>query len=69
MRMLLSNRVDLVISESYNGNNIIKSKEEFKNIKELKKMNETEIFSFIHKKHQSLLPSLVKALKEQDYTN
>jgi len=62
-QMLAADRVDLVITESHLGNSIINSNTEFNNIKELKHLAKTDIHSYIHKKHQKLLPIINKTLE------
>lgn len=63
-QMLVTGRVDLVISESHLGNRIIDSNTKFNNIKELKRLTKTNIYSYIHKKHQALLPIINKTLEQ-----
>lgn len=54
--MLAAGRVDIVISESTEGLALIAENNSFSEIYELKKFDETKIYSYIHKKHESLLP-------------
>jgi len=63
-QMLAANRVDIVISESQIGNSIINTDTKFNNIKEIKRLAKTDIYSYIHKKHQSLLPILKNTLQQ-----
>jgi len=63
-QMLAAGRVDLVISESYLGNRIIDSNTKFNNIKELKRLTKTDIYSYINKKHHELLPIINKTLEQ-----
>lgn len=66
MRMLVRKRVDFVISESFDGKRIINTNRDFKNIFEVKKMEETQIFSYIHKKHKPLIKDLIKELERAE---
>jgi len=63
-QMLAAGRVDLIISESHAGNSIIHSAEKFNNIRELNRLVKTDIYSFIHKKHQALLPDINNTLEQ-----
>jgi len=63
-QMLAADRVDIVISESYLGNRIIHADPKFNSITEIKHLLTTDIHSYIHKKHQELLPSIEKTLKQ-----
>jgi len=63
--MLARKRVDIVISESSQGLEIIKSDSQFSNIREIKKLNETEIYSYINKKYKHLIKQLVHFLKKE----
>jgi len=63
-RMLATNKVDIVISESHLGNALINSSKQLKGIKELKRLEKTDIYAYIHNKHQSLIPALIRALQQ-----
>jgi len=63
-QMLAAGRVDVVISEGNLGNHIIQSNEKFNNIKQIKRLEKTDIYSYIHKKHIKLLPVLSKTLNQ-----
>ena len=63
-RMLASNKVDIVISESHFGNSLINSSDQLSGIKEIKRLDKTDIYAYIHNKHQHLLPALVRALEQ-----
>lgn len=62
--MLATNKVDVVISESYLGNSLINSSQYLRDIKEIKRLDKTDIYAYIHSKHQSLIPALLKSLKQ-----
>ena len=62
--MLASNKVDIVISESHFGNSLINSSDQLSGIKEIKRLDKTDIYAYIHNKHQHLLPALVRALEQ-----
>ena len=63
-QMLAAGRVDIVISESRVGNNIINSDEKFNGIFEIKRLHQSDIYAYIHKKHEKILPRLVKTLNK-----
>lgn len=63
-KILAANRTDIVISESYNGRAIISSSSEFKDIKEVARLHEIGIYSYIHKKHEKLGIQIAKTIEE-----
>lgn len=62
--MLAAGRIDVVISESAAGKQIITDDARYLNIKEIVKLEETKIYSFINKKHKDLAPKIAKSLEE-----
>ena len=62
--MLATNKVDIVISESHLGNTLINSSKKLKGIRELKRLEKTDIYAYIHNKHQSLIPALISSLQQ-----
>lgn len=62
--MLAAGRVDIVISESRVGNEIINSNTKLNNIFEIKRLHQSDIYSYIHKKHEKILPKLINTLNE-----
>jgi len=64
--MLASNKVDIVISESHLGNSLINSNSNLSGIKEIKRLEKTDIYAYIHNKHQSLIPTLIRSLKQME---
>jgi len=62
--MLASNKVDIVISESHLGNTLINSNSNLSGIKEIKRLDKTDIYAYIHNKHQSLIPALISSLQQ-----
>jgi len=62
--MLASNKVDIVISESHLGNTLINSSSNLSGIKEIKRLDKTDIYAYIHKKHESLIPALISSLQQ-----
>lgn len=65
-RMLASNKVDIVISESHLGNTLINSNNNLSGIKEIKRLDKTDIYAYIHNKHQSLIPALISSLQQMN---
>ncbi len=63
-QLLAAKRADVVISESINGQSIIKSRPVFNDIKEVAKLNETSIYAYFHKKHRELSTRIAKTLDE-----
>ncbi|OUR94248.1 hypothetical protein A9Q81_14865 [Gammaproteobacteria bacterium 42_54_T18] len=63
-KVLAAKRTDIVISESINGQAIINSSAEFKDIKEIAKLNEATIYAYIHKKHEKLGIHVAETIKE-----
>jgi len=64
--MLASNKVDIVISESHLGKTLINASSHLSGIKELKRLEKTDIYAYIHNKHQSLIPALIRSLKQME---
>ncbi len=62
-QMLAKGKVDIVISESYLGTSIVNSHSQFNGILEIKRLERTDIYSYINKKHLSLLPALLNSLQ------
>ena len=62
-RMLNSGRIDIVISESRQGNSII-NMYNYKDISELVKIDEIRICTYLNKKHRLLVPLLNETLLE-----
>jgi len=62
--MLATNKVDIVISESHFGKTLINSSSQLNGIRELKRLDKTDIYAYIHKKHQSLIPALIRSLRQ-----
>jgi polar amino acid transport system substrate-binding protein len=62
-KMLNSGRIDIVISESRQGNSIIE-KNHYSDIYEIKKIDEIRICTYLHKKHSLLVPLLNETLLE-----
>lgn len=62
--MLATNKVDIVISESHLGNTLINSSKQLKGIRELKRLEKTDIYAYIHNKHQSLMPALFSSFQQ-----
>lgn len=65
MKMLKLGRVDLVISESLQGAKLIASNNQLSQIMEISKLEETKIYSYIHKRHQGLIKPLIVELSHQ----
>ncbi len=63
-RLLSNDRTDVVISESIEGNNIIKRSEKFNNIREISHLDETKIYAYIHVKHKNLADKLALTLEK-----
>jgi len=63
-QMLATNKVDIVISESHLGNSLIRSSSKLRGIKEIKRLDKTDIYSYIHNKHESLIPALLRSLQQ-----
>lgn len=63
-QMLAAGRVDVVISESLAGRQIIENNSKYGNIKEIAKLKETEIYSYIHKKHKDLARIIAHTIEE-----
>jgi len=62
-KILAAKRTDIVISESINGQTIINSSGEFKDIKEIARLHEATIYAYIHKKHKSLGIQVAKTIE------
>jgi len=62
--LLAAQRIDVVISESFEGTRLIKNNYEFSDIYEVGKLDETKIFSYINKKHQHLAAKIANTLDE-----
>jgi len=62
--MLLAKRVDIVISESTEGEKLLEKKEIFSKVREIKKIDETKIYAYIHKKHKKIIPRIVISIEE-----
>lgn len=60
--LLQKNRVDLVITTSVEGEQLIKQQAKFADIREVKKLIELPIYAYINKKHAALLPELTANL-------
>lgn len=63
-RMLSKDRADVVIAEERGGQQIIDSHKELKGIKMAAKLEETKIYTFMHKKHNKLAIRLAQILEE-----
>lgn len=63
---LAKKRVDIVITTHVEGQQLIASEPKFSQIKQIKKIIELPIYSYIHKKHQALLPELLENLAQVD---
>lgn len=61
--MLARNKVDIVISESHLGKMLINSSSQLRGIKEIKRLDKTDIYAYIHNKHESLIPALLRSLQ------
>ncbi|NQZ52468.1 MAG: transporter substrate-binding domain-containing protein [Moritella sp.] len=60
--MLAAGRVDIVISESLQGNMIVESHPNFFEIVEVAKISESKIYSYMHLKHQEVATEVAKIL-------
>lgn len=60
--LLDKERVDIVITTHMEGNQIINDNPEFHEIKEIKKILEIPIYSYINKKHEALVDKLTASL-------
>lgn len=68
-KMLALNRVDLFMTSKAEGYSLINSQADFNQIAEVKQIAEIAIYSYIHKKHQALLPELLDSLKRIETTH
>ncbi len=68
--MLSKKRADIVISESHEGQILIESSTNLANIQEIGRLEETLIYSYINKRHESLAPLVAKTIErmKQDGT-
>jgi len=63
-KMLAAGRIDIVISESREGKRVIAAKFTSTSIREIAKLNETKIYSYINKRHKSLAFKVAKTIEE-----
>jgi len=63
-QLLAAQRIDVVISESFEGRRLMKNNYEFSDIYEVGKLDETRIFSYINKKYQHLSVKIANTLDE-----
>ena len=63
-RMLINGRVDIVITESRQGAKIIASNPVFAGVSEISKLKESQIFSYMHKKHKTLIKKIAETIEE-----
>jgi len=63
-KMLAAGRIDVVISESVAGKQILTNNPAYRNIKEIAKLEETKIYSYINKKHKDLALKIAKTIEE-----
>jgi len=63
-QLLAAQRIDVVISESFEGTRLIKNNYEFSDIYEVGRLDETKIYSYINKKHQHLATKVAITLDE-----
>ncbi|MGL1894502.1 MAG: transporter substrate-binding domain-containing protein [Spirochaetaceae bacterium] len=63
-KMLSTGRVDIVIAEDVEGLFLIKKELSYSNIYKLKNIKETKIYTYLNKKHSSLLPLINKTLTD-----
>lgn len=63
-RMLLKGRLDYVISESYEGNRLINANKALKGIKEIVKLEKTNIYAYANKKHRKLARKIAQTLQQ-----
>ena len=61
--MLAAGRVDLVISESAQGQMLLESHQKFTNIVEAAKMDESKIYAYMHLKHKKIAAKIAQTLK------
>jgi len=62
--MLVRNRIDVVISESFLGRSLISSNPKFESIREIHRNSGTGIYAYIHKKHRALGQKIGNTLEE-----
>jgi len=63
-KMLIAKRIDLVFSENIEGQRLIKKYSEFSNIFQVRKVKESKIYSYIHKKHKYIGLKVAKTIEE-----
>ena len=63
-KMLSTGRTDIVISESREGNSVIKNNKAYSDIFEIAKIQETKIYAYIHKKHKALALKIANTLED-----
>jgi len=63
-QMLAIGRVDVVISEDWQGRKIINSDSELSNCFEVGRLDETPIYAYIHKKHKNLVSEITLTIEE-----
>lgn len=63
-KMLAAGRVDVVISESREGLNIVKSSKNYNGIFELKRLDETRIYAYMNKKHAALAKKIAQTINK-----
>ena len=64
LRMLSEGSVDLVISESRLGDNLLDAYSLFSNITKINKIYPTRIYSYMHKKHQQLAAVIALTIEQ-----
>ena len=62
--MLAIGRVDVVISEDWQGKKIINSNSKLSNCFEVGRIDETPIYAYIHKKHKNIVAKIVLTIEE-----
>jgi len=63
-KMLSEGLVDIVVSESRLGDNLLESYSLFSNITKTKKVYPTRIYSYMHKKHQQLAQKIAATIEQ-----
>jgi len=62
--MLAEGRVDYVMSPSFEGQMLIQQNDKFDAIKEVGRIEEVKIYSYMHKKHSGLAETIAASLEE-----
>jgi len=63
-KMLSKGLVDLVLTGSRGGDNLLEKHSQFSNITKLKEISPVRIYSYIHKKHQQLAAKIAETIEQ-----